>query len=94
MSRLVHLCTNEACGHPKAAHNTIGAVYKSCPCCRRDPRDVEFDPEPVLLPTFDLATYKPEPLWQPGDVRNAGTGHKEQLCGCDACHAAYVRETA
>jgi hypothetical protein len=92
MSRLVHLCTE--CSHPKANHGTNGAVYKSCVCCRKDPRDVTFDPQPVILATFDLATHTPEPLWKPGDVRNAGTGHKEQLCGCEACQAAYARETA
>ena len=92
MARLVHLCTE--CRHPKASHGTIGAVYKTCVCCGRDPRDVTVDAEPVILETFALATHKPEPLFEPGTVRNAGTGHKETLCDCQACHAAYERETA
>ena len=92
MSKLAHQCTD--CGHTKAQHGPFDAAFKPCVCCRKDQRDITVHPEPVLLATFDLATHKPEPLLEPGTVRNPGTGHKETLCGCDACRAAYARETA
>ena len=92
MARLVHLCTE--CRHPKVNHHPAGALTKPCVCCRRDPRDVTFDAEPVILETFALATHGPEPLLEPGTVRNPGGAHREQLCGCPACVAAYARETA
>jgi hypothetical protein len=94
MSRLVHLCTNEACRHPKASHGLRDAGTKPCACCRRDPHDVTFDTEPVILETYALATHKPEPLFEPGTVRNPGGSHREPLCDCPACVAAYARETA
>jgi hypothetical protein len=92
MARLVHLCTD--CRHPKASHNPAGALTKPCVCCRKDPRDITVDAEPVILETFALATHQAEPLFEPGTRRNAGTGHSELLCGCPACVAAYARETA
>ena len=92
MSKLAHLCTT--CHHQQGHHERIAGkeAYTGCECCRA----AKFtpDPEPTLLATFTLATHKPEPLWKPGDTRNAGTGNREELCDCQACVAAYARETA
>lgn len=90
MSKLAHLC--RTCNHQQGHHERIadGKAYTGCACCRAAAFD--RDPEPTLLATFALADSQPEPLWAPGDTRNAGTGHKEVLCACEACVAAYERE--
>lgn len=88
MSKLVHPCTT--CTHPQNHHERIAGeqAYTGCPCCRA--AGFDGDPTPIVTETFDLATHQPEPLWAPGEWRNGGTGHKEQLCGCEACRAAYA----
>lgn len=89
MSKLVHLCTT--CQHPQSHHEKIAGeqAYTGCPCCRA--AGFTADPQPTLTETFDLATHQPEPLWQPGDMRNHDNGHRERLCACDACVAEYAR---
>ena len=88
MSKLTHLC--RTCTHPQNHHERIAdkQAYTGCPCCRSAGFDA--DPTPTVVETFDLATHQPEPLWAPGDMRNADNGHRERLCGCEACRAAYA----
>jgi hypothetical protein len=88
MSKLAHMCTT--CGHQETHHEKAVSpkAHVGCPCCRA----AKFapDPEPTLLPTIAYPSREPEPLYEPGSVRNRG----EHLCGCEACRAAYVEHTA
>lgn len=82
MSALLHLCRD--CRHRAISHDGGDRGYSGCRCCRGSG---DIDPEPVLVQTFRLADGAAEPLHPPGTTWNAGTMHKQQLCGCQRCRA-------
>lgn len=86
MSVLLHLCRQ--CRHKEVSHEGRDRGYSGCRCCR-GPGDI--DPEPVLVRTFRCADGRPEPLYPPGAVWNAGTMHRVELCACARCLAAATR---
>jgi len=90
MSVLVHLC--RSCEHQQGWHSARCPGYTSCRCCRAQACDP--DPEPVLLRTFSFPGWRPEPVVEPGTVRNPHSMHASQSCSCAACGAAYLRLTA
>ncbi|WP_068434323.1 hypothetical protein [Piscicoccus intestinalis] len=93
MSVLVHRCRR--CGHREQWHRPRDSGYVRCDCCRAAGAQADIDPEPVLEPTWTHPGSVPEPLWAPGSVRNAGTMHAQECCGCDACRrATRALETA
>ena len=83
MSVLVHQC--RTCGHDVVWHEPRETGYTRCGCCRAGRPD--RDPEPTLRETTTWRS-EPEPLWEPGALRNAGTMHAIRLCDCDRCRQA------
>ena len=81
MSVLTHRC--RGCGHLEDRHAARERGYQSCGCCTAGSPDL--DPEPVLLETYAVPGRRPEPLWEPGSARNAGTSHLTRTCGCERC---------
>jgi hypothetical protein len=81
----MHLC--RGCRHRATSHDGGDRGYSGCRCCR-GPGDL--DQEPVLVPTSSIPGGRPEPLYRPGTVWNAGTMHKLVLCDCSRCQARYA----
>lgn len=81
----MHLC--RTCRHRATSHEGGDRGYTACPCCRGGG---DIDPEPILVQTFALPGWQPEPLYPPGSSWNAGSTHRLDLCGCGRCRAQFA----
>jgi ssDNA-binding Zn-finger/Zn-ribbon topoisomerase 1 len=92
MSKLVHMCPT--CGHQQQHHDPARRAFIGCSCCAtHEPSADIFDAEPTIVETFAYPSGELEPLFEPGSTRNAHSpAHREQLCGCTLCRAAYAAQ--
>lgn len=103
MAVLVHDCTD--CGHRQDMHGQGGFAsdpgsgrrlsFSACGCCATSAKErspLNLDPEPRRWETFAEPGGRPEPLYEPGSIRNSGNVSRSNVCDCARCRELYDAE--